>query len=611
MIVSSALMIWKGLMVITGSESPIVVVLSGSMEPAFFRGDLLMLTNDVDDPIRAGDITVFKIEGRDIPIVHRVIKVHEKDKDDTKFLTKGDNNMVDDRGLYASGQYWLQRKDVVGRAKGFVPYVGMVTIIMNDYPKLKYSVLVFVIELNDRFLDVMDKGLWFVEFYAPWCAHCKQLMPVWELVGHALADKQSPVRVGKVDCTRFNNVASTLSIRGYPTIIFFRNGIQIPYEGERRKEDIIKFAEKCSGPVVDKIETKAQFEELLKSADKEPFFVFLDDSGKQKTSLQMKMWLEYENVADMLFTETRFFKANEREIIPEEIIGDREEVALIGFKESDYWVNFGLKDFERGKSISEWIRRERWPPMLQLSASNLHSVADSNSEKKLVLISIEPFDRLNLSTPSGSFYDLAKKAANNLRTNPELNSHFQFGWLEGGQIANGIVMGSLTIPRNSFKKNRGHFVSKKLLDPKRVRTHDHKNIGLVVFNFSSYEFFLSDDSNEQMTVHSLLLFLQRIKEGHVKAQGGRAWITRIKRINLLDMFKHQPILTVCLFGVPLAFFSIITYSICSADFSVDRDEVYPDDEELDEEEEEDEMNEEGPNSSTNTSAIEDDHIKAE
>jgi len=33
-----------------------------------------------------------------------------------------------------------------------------------------------------------------------------------------------------------------------------------------------------------------------------------------------------------------------------------------------------------------------------------------------------------------------------------------------------------------------------------------------------------------MTVHSLLLFLQRIKDGQVKAQGGRAWITRIKRM---------------------------------------------------------------------------------
>jgi len=141
MIVASALMIWKGLMVATGSESPIVVVLSGSMEPAFYRGDLLVLTNDMEDPIRAGDITVFKIEGRDIPIVHRVIKVHEKDVNDTKFLTKGDHNQVDDRGLYAPGQFWLQRKDVVGRARGFVPYVGMVTILMNDYPKLKYTVL--------------------------------------------------------------------------------------------------------------------------------------------------------------------------------------------------------------------------------------------------------------------------------------------------------------------------------------------------------------------------------------------------------------------------------------------------------------------------------------
>ena len=38
LIVSTALIIWKSLMVVTGSESPIVVVLSGSMEPGFSRG---------------------------------------------------------------------------------------------------------------------------------------------------------------------------------------------------------------------------------------------------------------------------------------------------------------------------------------------------------------------------------------------------------------------------------------------------------------------------------------------------------------------------------------------------------------------------------------------
>ncbi|PAA89448.1 hypothetical protein BOX15_Mlig014004g1, partial [Macrostomum lignano] len=61
------LMIWKGLIVATGSESPVVVVLSGSMEPGFYRGDLLFLTNDLEDPIRAGDIAVFRIKAATSP----------------------------------------------------------------------------------------------------------------------------------------------------------------------------------------------------------------------------------------------------------------------------------------------------------------------------------------------------------------------------------------------------------------------------------------------------------------------------------------------------------------------------------------------------------------
>lgn len=53
------------------------VCVSGSMEPAFQRGDILFLTN-YNEPIRVGEIVVFKVKDREIPIVHRVIKVHEK-----------------------------------------------------------------------------------------------------------------------------------------------------------------------------------------------------------------------------------------------------------------------------------------------------------------------------------------------------------------------------------------------------------------------------------------------------------------------------------------------------------------------------------------------------
>ncbi|KAI9365418.1 hypothetical protein DFJ73DRAFT_807675 [Zopfochytrium polystomum] len=127
--------------VFTNSESPIVVVLSESMEPAFQRGDLLFLTLG-SDPIRAGDICVFKIKNKDIPIVHRVLEVHDNIQTGEQFLlTKGDNNGLNDRGLYNPQQMWVSNKDVVGRVKGFLPYIGMVTIILTDYPILKVVLL--------------------------------------------------------------------------------------------------------------------------------------------------------------------------------------------------------------------------------------------------------------------------------------------------------------------------------------------------------------------------------------------------------------------------------------------------------------------------------------
>merc|ERR1711879_981110 len=142
MVISSALMIWKSLICLSGSESPIVVVLSGSMEPAFYRGDLLVLTHYRNEPVVNGEIVVYRLNEREIPIVHRVIKRHENtETGEIKYLTKGDNNQVDDRGLYSPGQNWITPKDIIGRARAQAPYVGMVTIILNDNPKLKYALL--------------------------------------------------------------------------------------------------------------------------------------------------------------------------------------------------------------------------------------------------------------------------------------------------------------------------------------------------------------------------------------------------------------------------------------------------------------------------------------
>lgn len=103
------------------------------MEPAFYRGDLLFLTNPANERYQTGDITVYKIPGADIPIVHRVLETHDvspkKSKTNSvndngekvlahqRLLTKGDNNYVDDIELY-QGLEWLERKHIVGKVRG-------------------------------------------------------------------------------------------------------------------------------------------------------------------------------------------------------------------------------------------------------------------------------------------------------------------------------------------------------------------------------------------------------------------------------------------------------------------------------------------------------------
>ncbi|KAK5174921.1 Signal peptidase complex catalytic subunit [Saxophila tyrrhenica] len=133
---STPYMLYKGLGVAANTHSPIVGVLSGSMEPGFHRGDLLFLWNRGDT--RVGDIVVYTVQGKNVSIVHRVIAKFGGGAEPLSVLTKRDNNQGDDRPLYAPGQQYVDReKDVVGRVVGTVPYVGYLSLVMEDYPWAK------------------------------------------------------------------------------------------------------------------------------------------------------------------------------------------------------------------------------------------------------------------------------------------------------------------------------------------------------------------------------------------------------------------------------------------------------------------------------------------
>ncbi|KAG2051910.1 hypothetical protein BDR06DRAFT_973467 [Suillus hirtellus] len=110
-VIASGLMLWKGLGLILNTEYPIVVVLSGSMEPAFYRGDLLFLTNPPGQRYHTGSLAP------KIPIVHRVLET---------------------RDVFISFDNSMENRIINNR---FLPYIGYVTIAMNDFPQLKYALL--------------------------------------------------------------------------------------------------------------------------------------------------------------------------------------------------------------------------------------------------------------------------------------------------------------------------------------------------------------------------------------------------------------------------------------------------------------------------------------
>ncbi|KAF8138721.1 thioredoxin-like protein [Boletus edulis] len=127
---------------------------------------------------------------------------------------------------------------------------ALASLVVADTDAEKPSDVVSVTQ--DTFESTVNpEPLILVEFYAPWCGHCKALAPHYEEAATTL--KESDIKLAKVDCVEDAELCQAHGVQGYPTLKLFRNGEATDYTGPRKADGIVSYMTKQSLPAVSQV----------------------------------------------------------------------------------------------------------------------------------------------------------------------------------------------------------------------------------------------------------------------------------------------------------------------------------------------------------------------
>ncbi|KAJ8686515.1 hypothetical protein QAD02_022309 [Eretmocerus hayati] len=384
-----------------------------------------------------------------------------------------------------------------------------------------------VLELSDKFLEIYKDGHWLIKMYAPWCAHCKRIEPVWNHVAQSL--HTSSVRVGRIDCTRFTSVAHHFKIKGFPTILFLKGDEQFVYNGDRTRDELVKFALRLSGPPVQEVTKTVSFDTLKKERDL--YFLYVG----ARTGV---LWDIYRDAASIYQPHAFFYQSHP--VVVEKHAPVDKTPALFVYKENSHYNftehNITDKD-ELNETLHKWINAERFPTFPKVTRGNIHQLFLTN--KNLVLAVVEESKAEEIPPEMLEFRDMVESVIKKKRH--KYHDHFQFGWVASPELVNSIAMMVVPLP------------------------------SLIVINSTTNHHYIPEDEPEKLTPHAIELFLEQIQSENVPKYGGNGIIVRIYRSwfevrsALISMWKGNPVLTLVLFGLPAGFLSLICYNIWCPD----------------------------------------------
>lgn len=178
-----------------------------------------------------------------------------------------------------------------------------------------------VLDLTESNFDseVPRHDLLLIEFYAPWCGHCKKLAPEYEKAATALKANDPPLHIAKVDCPANNDLCSKHGVSGYPTLKIFKNGeVSSDYNGPRDADGIAKYMRSKAGPSSKPLAAVADVDKLVGGFDLVVVGFFTDGSNT--------LMDEFMKAAAGLSEEFRFAHTQSADVLGH--FGYRDEIVL-------------------------------------------------------------------------------------------------------------------------------------------------------------------------------------------------------------------------------------------------------------------------------------------
>jgi thioredoxin-like negative regulator of GroEL len=99
----------------------------------------------------------------------------------------------------------------------------------------------FVKELTDKTISSVKDAPTVTMFYASWCSHCTHFRPIYEEASRLANDAKVNIQFTAIESSTYNSVVTDFNVKGFPTVILFKDGNQTVYDGRRVSSDIIEW----------------------------------------------------------------------------------------------------------------------------------------------------------------------------------------------------------------------------------------------------------------------------------------------------------------------------------------------------------------------------------